>query len=363
MLNVRAECNNVTQVKIPLLASFYEEISTCLHLDRALMEIMKEVGKDNSTIKSYVIHDGLLYHVRKDISRICIPRVNNLQYRVIKLFYDGKMHGHFGITATYKAMSKYVYLIGMYGTISKYIKSCNTCQLNNNGMNNAKGLVHEQTEVNDRHTHLVMDFAGRFKQSADYSGMWFDQILIVVDEFSLRCFLIPTKTSFTSIQIAKVMFRYVFAYIGIPLTIRCDNEPKLVADVVKQLYELADCKITSVATNTPTSNALAESYVKIVKKYLAIFINYEKDSWVNLLPFAQHAINNRFHKGLGMSPIEADIGMQTRDFITTMLRTKNSNMNLHEFVKEQRHHAEVIRDRLFDHRMKTLVKHNSNTKT
>jgi hypothetical protein len=68
----------------------------------------------------------------------------------------------------------------------------------------------------------------------------------------------------------------------------------------------------------PQTNGQAEAANKAVQRYLAAFVNWQQDDWVDYLPLAEFCINDTRAEAIGMTPFEADCGYRPRGFATEL---------------------------------------------
>jgi hypothetical protein len=62
----------------------------------------------------------------------------------------------------------------------------------------------------------------------------------------------------------------------------------------------------------PQIDGQTERINQMIDAYLWLFINYEMDNWVRLLPIAKFAYNNLVTQATGMSPFFANYGQYLR---------------------------------------------------
>jgi hypothetical protein len=74
----------------------------------------------------------------------------------------------------------------------------------------------------------------------------------------------------------------------------------------------------------PQTDGQTERINQMIEAYLRLFINYEMDNWVGLLPMAEFAYNNSVTQATGMSPFFASYG---RHLGCTNLSTTPTNNN------------------------------------
>jgi hypothetical protein len=85
---------------------------------------------------------------------------------------------------------------------------------------------------------------------------------------------------------------------------------------------------------------------QILEQYLCLYINYQQDDWVSLLPLTEFAYNNAPHSAMQVSPFFANKGYHPKLEIGvdnvpsyTAQQLANDLSSLHEYLKEQIHVA------------------------
>ena len=62
----------------------------------------------------------------------------------------------------------------------------------------------------------------------------------------------------------------------------------------------------------PETNGKMEHVNKILEQYLWVYINYQQDDWVNLLPLAEFAYNNTSHSETMVTPFFENKGFHPK---------------------------------------------------
>jgi Integrase zinc binding domain len=101
---------------------------------------------------------------------------------------------------------------GMSKDIAEYVRSCDGCQRNKPAPSKPIGSL-QPLEVPTRHwEHVTMDFIMNLpKTKAGH-----DAILVAVDKLSKAMTLIPTKSSVSAQQVAKLFLKEVYRLHGLP---------------------------------------------------------------------------------------------------------------------------------------------------
>lgn len=136
----------------------------------------------------------------------------------------------------------------------------------------------------------------------------FDSILVVVDRFSKMSHFLPCHKAISSEETARLVFKEVFRFHGLPRSIITDRGSQFVAKFWRCLMKLLGIKAQLSSGYHPETDGQSESTNQTLEQYLRCFINYQQDNCVDLLPLAEFAYNNSLHSSIGVSPFYANVG-------------------------------------------------------
>lgn len=60
--------------------------------------------------------------------KLVIGNSEELKKKLLELYHDSAMGGHYGVTATGRRLAAIVYWKGLWKTIREYVRQCETCQ-------------------------------------------------------------------------------------------------------------------------------------------------------------------------------------------------------------------------------------------
>src|SRR5882724_8081904 len=83
------------------------------------------------------------------------------------------------------------------------------------------------------------------------------------------------------------------------------------------LYWMLLCQLLGIKANLstayhPETDGQTERVNQILEQYLHVYINYQQDNWVNLLPLAEFAYNNMSHSATMVTPFFANKGFNPK---------------------------------------------------
>src|SRR5882724_9863125 len=135
-----------------------------------------------------------------------------------------------------------------------------------------------------------------------------DTILVVVCHLTKMTVFIPTFRDIDAEDLAHIFLSQVFAKHGTPTDIVSDRGKHFISRFWKFLCQLLGIKANLSTTYHPETNGQTERVNQILEQYLWVYINYQQDDWVNLLPLAKFAYNNTSHSATMVTPFLANKG-------------------------------------------------------
>ena len=276
------------------LEELHRDILDTLPTDSLYMNHLIE-PKPNWSVSS----DGFLRHN----DRIYVPEAKDLRLRVLRTFHDHILAGHPGQNKTLALIQRSYTWPGISTYVKKYCISCTTCKRSKPRRHKPYGLL-KQLPIPERPWNSIsMDFIETLPSSSGY-----DAILVIVDRLSKQGIFIPTNSTCTSEQLAKIFVMYVFSKHGVPAHVTSDRGSEFVSRFFRSLGKALDMTLHFTSGYHPEGNGQTERTNQTLEQYLRIFCNYQQDNWSELLPLAEFAYNNAPSATTGISPFFANKG-------------------------------------------------------
>src|SRR5882724_9197638 len=117
-------------------------------------------------------------------------------------------------------------------------------------------------------------------------------ILVVVFKMAL---FIPTFHNIDAEDLAHILLAQVFAKHGTLTDIVSDQCKFFISRFWQLLCQLLGIKANFSTAYNPETDGQTEWLNQFLEQYLQVYINYQQDNWVNLLPLAEFAYNNTSH--------------------------------------------------------------------
>ena len=135
-----------------------------------------------------------------------------------------------------------------------------------------------------------------------------DSILVIVDRLTKQGIFIPTHSTCSSEDLAKLFVIHVFSKHGVPRHTTSDRGSEFVSRFTRSLAELLDIQPHFTSGYHPEGDGQTERLNQTLEQYLRIYCNYQQDNWSSLLPLAEFAYNNAPSETTGVSPFFANKG-------------------------------------------------------
>ncbi|GMF21308.1 unnamed protein product [Phytophthora lilii] len=242
--------------------------------------VFKPLWKAGRPSEDYEIIRGLTYLKSDDsLRRLCVPNNQKLRFDVIHNAHAAAIKAHPGIRRTQLAAAQWYSWPSMDLDIKDYVQSCESCMRYNSSTGRKTGNLQPiplpaacwEVVSTDFITHLPVSDG-------------FDAIMVVVDKLSKRPVSIPTHTTATAEDIAKLFFNNVIRYYGIPSTIISDRDPKFTSKFWKALVGLMKIKTAMTTAHRAQADGQTERLNRTLEDSLRCSISYNGNDWNENLP-------------------------------------------------------------------------------
>jgi hypothetical protein len=188
--------------------------------------------------------------------------------------------------------------------VRHYVKSCDSCQRIKASQQSPAGLLQPLAIPKVPWEQVSMDFITQLPKTK--AG--FDAIVVFVDTFSKMVHFVPTKTTATAPDIARLFFDNVFHLHGLPKSLVSDRDPKFTSHFWQSLFQTLGTKLAMSTAFHPQTDGQTEHANRTLEDMLRAFVGYRQDNWDSLLPSAEFACNNAPNASTGMSPFQVNYG-------------------------------------------------------
>ncbi|GKV49230.1 hypothetical protein SLEP1_g55993 [Rubroshorea leprosula] len=258
-------------------------------LAKSLMELAR-AGKT----RRFWCNDGALYTVG---NRLYIPKWENLRWELMKECHDSRWAGHLGIKRTMALQDKIE-------------------------QRQPGGLLEPLPAPERPWECVTMDFISALPQSEGC-----ESILVVVDRFSKYGTFIPAPRDCKAEEAARLSFKHVVKYWGLPCIIISDRDPRFTGKLWRELFKLMGSDLHFSTSFHPQTDGqterldVAKVYLDKASKKMKKCADKERrplefrvgDLVMVKLPAQQFKVYRQVHKGLvrryeGPYPILGKVG-------------------------------------------------------
>ncbi|KAK4278290.1 hypothetical protein QN277_016155 [Acacia crassicarpa] len=300
---------------------------------RQLVEMAKE-GKT----KRFWLEDGLLYTVGR---RVFVPKWDNLRKELIKECHDSKWAGHPGQRRTLALLEATYYWPQMRDEVELYVKTCLVCQQDKIVNQQPAGLLEPLPVPGQPWESVSMDFISALPKSEGCGS-----IMVVVDRFSKYATFIAAPTDCTAEEAARLFFKNVVKYWGLPKTIISDRDPRFTGKLWTELFKLLGTELHFSTSFHPQTDGQTERVNSLLECYLRHFVSANQKDWAKLLDVAQFSYNLQKSEATGSSPFEVVMGQQPLTPHALATTYKGKSPGAYHMAKSWQEQAEVTRSYL-----------------
>ena len=221
--------------------------------------------------------------------KVYIPKDQNLQWDILKLYHDHEMAGHPGGLETYNSVWQSYWWPGLQVFVKNYVKGCGTCQqiqIDRNPSHPSFILV-KGAKSTRPFAHCLMDLITDLPM-VDGCG----SLLVVVDQGLLkRVILCLTAKTVDMDGIGELLHENLYKWFGLPNKMLSYRGPQFAA---KAFQAMPKCLwITSVLLTAyhPQTDSTTEWVNQEIEAYLAIYCHYYPETWKWSIPTLEFTHN------------------------------------------------------------------------
>lgn len=133
-------------------------------------------------------------------------------------------------------------------------------------------------------------------------------VLVVVNQFSKACHLIPLRGLPTAMETAEMLFNHVFRNFGLPEDIASDK--RFVSRVWKTFFNLLGVTVSLSSGYQPQNDGETECKIQEIGCFLRTFCHVHLNSWNHFLTWAEYAQTSLRHPATGLTPFQCVLGFQ-----------------------------------------------------
>ena len=301
----------------------------------------------------YLLRDAMLYHTNHtDEELICVPDdslqhgMPTLRNKLMSEVHEGFTAMHLGSNRTEYEIRRHAYWPKIRKDIHAYLAACAKCQQNKINRRAPQGLLQSLAVPRRPGTHYALDFVTHLPFS---SRQEFDALLVIVDRFSKRVWLIPTWGTATAEVTAMLFLKHIIYENGIALEIVSDRDSKFTSKFWTAFHAYLGTALKLSSSRHQATDGTSERMIAFVTEAMRMSITYRQNTWVKLLPKIQFSINSSPSKATGLSPYYIEKGrhaVTNLDRDNILRRGDSTDPDIEEFVAGIHNIEQEVRERM-----------------
>jgi Integrase zinc binding domain/Integrase core domain len=219
-----------------------------------------------------------------------VPKDQELQRDILKLFYDHETVGHPGELETYNLVKQHYWWPGLQIFVKNYIKGCGICQQFKIDQNpsHPSFIPVEGAISTQPFAHCSMDLITDLP-SVERS----DSILVVVDQgLSKGVILCPTTKTVTIDGIGDLLHENLYKQFGLPDKMLSDRGPQFTAKAFRVMLSRLGVNLVLSTAYHPQTDETMECVNQEIEAYMAIYCHSHPETWKKNLATMEFTHNN-----------------------------------------------------------------------
>lgn len=325
---------------------------------------MKNPVKYNPNLKQEVLNKMIAFIFDK-ITVILInkqkiePTDKNDIKKILEENHNSSISGHSGYIRTYKRIKENYKWPHMKNDIKKFIRSCQSCQINKSNHKVVKAPMEITTTSERPFQRLAIDIVGPITLTENGNRF----IVTMQDDLTKFSYAKPVPNH-EAITIANCLLEFITIF-GIPESLLSDNGSDFCSEVIKELNKLFKIKHVFSSPYHPQTNGALERSHQTLKEYLKHYINQNQTNWDEYVQLAMFTYNTHIHRSTNLTPFELVFGHKA--FIPKSICEKPefrySYDDYYSSLKSKLNKAhEIARERLVESKEKSKQYYDRNAK-
>ena len=205
-----------------------------------VQNIVKQI-KEGKTRK-FFLRDGYLFFG----NQLYVPNSYGFRRHLLKECHDSPLAGHQGQHHSLALLERGFFWEKMREDVEEYVHTCIIFQQDKSDTERKGGLLQPLSIPKRPWMSFSMDFITQLQQVQGYNG-----IMVVVVHFSKYAVSVPTKMPCGAERTAKLFFKNIVKYWGMPLSIVSDRDPRFTGRFWTTLFKLVGTELLMSSSYHP----------------------------------------------------------------------------------------------------------------
>ena len=271
------------------------------------------------------------------------------RHEILSIANESPMSGHLGINKTYDKIINHFYWPGLRSDVSKYCKTCHTCQMvGKPNQTIPKAQLQPIPAFDEPFSRILIDCVGplpRTKSGNEY-------LLTVMCTSTRFPEAIPLRNIKTK-SIVKALIKF-FTFVGLPKSVQSDQGSNFMSGIFQQVMHELGIKQYRSSAYHPESQGALERFHQTLKNMIRLYCFDTEKDWDEGIHLLLFAVRESVQESLGFSPFELVFGHSVRGPLKLLKEKFLSNdetpLNLLQYVSDFRNRlckaCEVARSNL-----------------
>ncbi|CAI7781216.1 unnamed protein product [Closterium sp. NIES-53] len=239
---------------------------------------------------------------------ICVPADRSLRQLLLSEYHDTVTGSHFGVEKTYARLSNDYHWPRMHADVRDFIRTCRTCQQLKARTTNRYGLLQPIPPPTKVWDEVTMDFIMDLPQTPRS----YNAILVVIDRLSKMSHFIPTHTTVTAPETARLFFDHIVRLHGLPSAIISDRDPRFLSKFWQSLFKLHGTRLKFSTAYHPETDGQTKRMNRTLEDALRAQVTARQTDWDLHLTAIELAYNSTPHLSTGKPPFYLATGQHPR---------------------------------------------------
>ena len=299
----------------------------------------------------YYIKNGILmrkwrpFDVPAVYHQIVVPK--SYRHEILSIAHESPMSGHLGINKTYHKIINHFYWPGLKSDVSKYCKTCHTCQMvGKPNQTIPKAQLQPIPAFDEPFSRILIDCVGPLPRTK--SG---NEYLLTIMCTSTR---FPEAIPLRNIKTKSIALIKFFTFVGLPKSVQSDQGSNFMSGIFHQVMHELEIKQYRSSAYHPESQGALERFHQTLKNMIRSYCFYTEKDWDEGIHLLLFAVRESVQESLGFSPFELVFGHSVRGPLKLLKEKFLSNdetpLNLLQYVSDFRNRlsraCEVARSNL-----------------
>ena len=268
------------------------------------------------------------------------------RHEILSIAHESPMSGHLGINKTYHKVINHFYWPGLKSDVSKYCKTCHTCQMvGKPNQTIPKAQLQPIPAFDEPFSRILIDCIPRTKSGNEY-------LLTIMCTSTRFPEAIPLRNIKTK-SIVKAVIKF-FTFVGLPKSVQSDQGSNFMSGIFQQVMHELGIKQYRSSAYHPESQGAIERFHQTLKYMIRSYCFDTEKDWDEGIHLLLFAVRESVQESVGFSPFELVFDHSVRGPLKLLKEKFLSNdetpLNLLQYVSDFRNRlsraCEVARSNL-----------------